>query len=304
MVHIARNSHRDFLKSQTLLRKRRNRRRARLIAVTFLFLFIIILLAWVSNLDQIKIKKIVVVGNVNMSSEEIENVIATLIDPRYLGIVAKRNAFLYPKDEIVRVLFETYPRIASVDIETESMRILNVRIKERERFVDWCGAVECYEVDDRGYIYAKEKLKENPTEVFVIKGNDQNIGPEPIGKFVLASELFKGIVYSRDALLTIKLQPVEVYVRNRDEIIFTLKNGGKILFSDRRSFEESVENLRSALTSNVLTASSSFEYIDTRFGNKVFYKFKNGATTTSVGKNGASTGNGGTSTNSAIINNN
>jgi len=60
---------------------------------------------------------------------------------------------------------------------------------------------------------------------------------------------------------------------------FTSKMGPEIIFKADSNFEKIIENLQSVLSTEPLQSDfknkySSLLYIDLRFGNKVYYKFK------------------------------
>jgi hypothetical protein len=284
-----RSSHKDFLRSQSITRRRKKKKVLKIWIGFFLIIFFVAGIAWLTSLPSLAIKKVVVVGNIHITSAEIQNISNNILDERYMGIFSKRNAFIYPRKHITETLITIYPRIEEVVIDTESLDILNIKIKERSAQAVWCAAVLCYAVDDKGYIFAEvsEGTSVNTTgyatttvdeKHITFRGGDQFVGSEPIGKHIFTEKLFTDIIYAVQEMENIRLAVADVHVFNRDEIVFTLARGGKIIFSDRKPFNVSLENLRSSLNSSVFINPKSsdgyaqFEYIDVRFGNKVFYK--------------------------------
>lgn len=295
-MHSIRSNHKDFLRSQTLTRRRKKRKMIKFWTTIICVCILFALIAWVISLESMAIKKIVVVGNVNITSEEIQHIGDDMLNSKYIGLFSKRNAFLYPKRAIVRTLTETYPRISAVGVDTESFEILNIKIKEREAVSVWCAAVQCYLVDDTGYIFAEyhEDQTKGPLILPVLYGGDQFVGPEPIGKKIFNEKLYDDLRNILVELHRLGLSIKAVHVYSRDEIVFTLVAGGKIIFSDRKPFEVSMEELRSSLKSTVFTSQKSgvsFEYIDVRFGNKVFYKLNKSKEENSLGTSSTSKSN-------------
>lgn len=285
-----RSNHKDFLRSQSITRKRKKRKVVRMWISIVLIVILLTALAWITSLESLAIKKVIVVGNTNITSTEVQNIANEILDKKYLGIFSKRNAFIYPKGQITNTILEVYPRIEDMVVDTESLEILNIKIKERSAVAVWCAAVECYLVDDNGYIFAKSiENTENPVEPsennststvtvataepkIIMRGGDQLVGSEPIGKYIFTKKLYTDIRNTISELEEDKLKVSEVHVFSRDEIVFKLVGNGKLIFSDRKPFEVSLENLRSSLKSEVFVKAKQFEYIDVRFGNKVFYK--------------------------------
>lgn len=274
-----RTSHKDFLRSQSLTRKRRKKKVLKIWLFILSLVVFLIGLAWLFSLQSLAIKKVIVIGNANITSGEIQNITNTILDEKYLGLFSKRNAFIYPKDYITKTLSQTYPRIEDIVLDTESLEILNIKVKERTGSSVWCAAVLCYLVDGQGYIFAESTSSTTSQAHTVLYGGDQFVGPEPIGKHIFTENVYGDILKTIDELEKENLIIKEVHVFSRDEIVFTATNSGKIIFSDRKPFAVSLENLRSSLKSSVFagqkngsSSSSRFEYIDVRFGNKVFYK--------------------------------
>jgi cell division septal protein FtsQ len=274
-----RSTHKDFLRSQSLTRRRRKKKVLKVWLAILSGLVFCICLAWLFSLQSLAVKKVIVIGNTNITSGEIQNITNTILDGKYLGIFSKRNVFIYPKDYITRTLSQTYPRIEDIVLDTESLEILNIKVKERTPSSVWCAAVLCYLVDGQGYIFAESTSSTTSHMHAVLYGGDQFVGPEPIGKHIFTENLYKDILKMIDELEKEKLTIKEVHVFSRDEIVFSVANGGKIIFSDRKPFTVSLENLKTSLKSSVFvgqksgsSSSSRFEYIDVRFGNKVFYK--------------------------------
>lgn len=284
-----RSSHKDFLRSQSITRRRKKKRILKIWVSIVAVLLLIAGLAWLVSLERFAIKKVIVVGNVNITSAEIQNISNDILDGRYLGIFSKRNALIYPKKFIADTVLSLYPRVEEVVVDTESLEILNIKIKERSAEAIWCAAVLCYSVDSNGYIFASvvEEFGTSTTfssstkstrEQIILRGGDQFVGSEPIGKHIFTEKLFTDVISTVEELKNIRLIVSDVHVFSRDEIVFTVQGGGKLIFSDRKPFDVSLENLRSSLNSSVFlnpkkpNEYTQFEYIDVRFGNKVFYK--------------------------------
>lgn len=295
------NSHRDFIRSQSVVKRRKKRRKIQMIVVIVLFVLALFGLSELTKIQSFQISKVVVVGNSNVSSDEIQNVANTYLNTTYLGLFPKTNAFIYPKEKIKQAILSTYPRIADVDLYTESLNILNIKIKERDPAAVWCAAIKCYLVASDSYIYAEvqdvssdSSLESSTSTSFVsvtaisklprMSGSDDVVGPEPIGKYVYTPELFKNLLYSVQEINNMKMRVKDVQVFSRDEIIFNIVQNGKIILADRKPFTQSIDDLKSAFSSPALTSSSSFEYVDTRFGNKVFYKLEKAVGSSSVSK--------------------
>ncbi len=308
-MHQTRGTARDFLRSQSIVKKRRKRRLFRLFVNLIILLILIGGFSWLSWLQKMAIRNVVVVGNSSVQAVELQGHINTILDGKYIGLISKRNAIIYPKKEIFEFILQKYPRIADVNISTDGLHILNIVVEERKPLAGWCGPLDCYFIDQTSYIYDKISGSSNLSTtssstgssdfvstamlgasaiegLIIFHGNDDVVGPTPITKTVFTKEKFEGIMAVAKALESqsdkIKMLPTDVYVKNGESIIFKIKNNGRIIISDKRSFEESLENLKSALSSPIFSKTTQFEYIDVRFSNKVFYRLKGGVEATST----------------------
>ena len=56
------------------------------------------------------------------------------------------------------------------------------------------------------------------------------------------------------------------------KIIVNTKNGFKVFFNEEKDFLEQVDNLTLILNREIKLNINNIEYIDLRFGNKIYYK--------------------------------
>lgn len=238
-------------------------------------------LVWISWLDTFRIKSVVVVGNSSMTNEEVETLASSTLDGAYLGIFSKRNALIYPQDRILASLKQNYPSIRDVRLETEGFGRLNIKIGERTPKAKWCSAIRCYFIDDRAYIYDEENEEGlallGTTTLIEFKGNEENIGSEPVGVHALPEKLFEDLLTLSSELNLMNLPVEEIAVRKGEDIVVKTLSNGRIMFSARHPFQASLSNLQTSLNSHALAGGKQFEYVDVRYGNKVFYKLQGGA---------------------------
>lgn len=282
-MYNLRNSRKDFLRSQNVARKRRKRRLFKISIKIGLSLLLIGVIAWLSWIQKLSIRNVVVVGNSSVEASELQKDINSILDKRYFFIFSKRNAFIYPKKEINKFVVANYPKVDDLVIKTEGLNILNVVIEERKPLALWCGVPDCYFIDKNAYVYEKyEQNEENKDELIKFHGNEEFIGPSPIGKNAFDKKIFEEMFSTSKVMETLGFKVSDILYKEKNSITFDLKDNGRIIFTDKKSFEESLDNLKSALASSVFKPKKTsdmsqnqyvkFEYIDLRYGNKVFYR--------------------------------
>ena len=94
---------------------------------------------------------------------------------------------------------------------------------------------------------------------------------------------FEGILKFKEAVEGMGLNPVAFWLEEKGDANFALSKeltlGSKIIFRTEADFEKIAENLQAAiatepLKSKIKSSFSSLLYIDLRFGNKVYNKFR------------------------------
>lgn len=277
-MYNLRNSRKDFLRSQNVARRRRKRRFIKISIKLAVFLLLIGVLAWLSWIQKFSIRNVVVVGNSSVEASELQKDINSILDRRYFFIFSKRNALIYPKSDISKLVLSKYTRVESVLIKTEGLNILNVLIEERKPLALWCTTPDCFLIDKNAFIYEKYT---NQDSLIRFYGNEESVGPSPIGKYAFDKNIFEEMFSTSKAIETFGFKVSDITYKEKNSITFDLENNGRIILSDKKSFEESLDNLKSALSSSVFKAKTSssssdqyhkFEYIDLRYGNKVFYR--------------------------------
>jgi len=273
--------------------KRQKEKRMVILIKTSLFLFVVlvvfVLSIFISKVDRININKITIKNEgSSITEDEIKNVAEEDIKGNFFGLYPKTNIFLYQKDKIKTDIYNKFNKIKSVDIENISFSEIKITIDERSPHSLWCGfeiksEEKCYFLDETGYIYS-----EAPTfSGNVFFKNYGNIKKEnPIGSIFLGSEKFKEISFFIKSMKDINLVPFSFFAKENDDFEIYLEDsslkynfsGGKIIFNKNDNLGEIFDNLKTILKENALTKEFDYavqlDYIDLRFGSKIFYKFK------------------------------
>ena len=286
---------RDALNSprlSELKKRRRNVLRNKIIIFTFLVLVILIGLSFLSRWEKFKIKNIEVVGNKVIDAKDIENVAREELSGNYFWLFPKTDFLIYPKDTIKKELVDKFKRFKSVSLKLTDAKTLQVSVTEREGKYLWCGDtlpvsnntndLKCFFLDSTGYIFDQAPYFSGNI-YFKFYGTVDDIN-NPIGTSFLPSN-FENIIYFKQSLDDMQLKPSLFYLEDGGDgdIYLVSKNilteDPKIIFKLDSDFEKIVENLQVAINADPLMTElknkyDSLLYIDLRFGNKVYYKFK------------------------------
>ncbi len=252
--------------------------------------------SWVSYLPQFNVSSISVSGAEDIKEEVIKRSIETMLDDGSYHILSRRNIFLYPRARLEKTLADSFPLIKSVHIARSSLLATDivVTIEEREAFARWCPPrlagssgeagrdddTHCYLMDDSGFIYAPvgantgtSTPQANPSERYIFRG-DIDPSSEPIGQWFVQAHL-PGLLSLLKFLGQAGFTALSAEVENEQDILVRLQEGFLLKASFGADAGTLVKNLELVLSSDVLKGKTEqLEYVDLRFGNRVYYKLK------------------------------
>ncbi|MBU3968605.1 hypothetical protein KJ991_00075 [Patescibacteria group bacterium] len=268
---------------------RRKKFLVKIFLVFFVLLVIFILSIFVSRISDINITNIIIKNEGSVVTEkEILTIINNNINGKYLGLYPKTNIFIYGKKKIEADIYNKFKRIKNIDIKRVGFNGISITIKERSPAGLWCGKKinideKCYFLDEDGYIYTEAPIFSGSV-FFRNYGNIEGI--KQIGVNFLDSKRFKEISFFIKSIKDVNLNPVSFFAGdNGDYEIYLGDNsknynfyGGKIIFNKDDNLGEVFDNLTAILNEKILIKgfgdNVQLDYIDLRFGRKVFYKLK------------------------------
>ncbi len=250
-------------------------------AIVFSFA-LFVMLGLVSQWQNIRIKEIAVSGNTTVSEEDVRNYIEQQIDGSYVRIFSRANVFLFQPRVIEEDMRAAFKKIKNVEISRDGLQSIVVRISERKPLYVWCDerAEEtdaCYFLDINGYAFAPAPYFSGDVYFEFHKSFGES-GASPIGTYIFPEAEFKPLISFRNALREADLFVRSFEMTEADDYAFVLAEGTKIFFHPRQDFDILVHNLTATFGTEQFTqkrkAGFFLEYIDLRFENKVYYRFR------------------------------
>lgn len=263
------------LNSPEFYRRRARRRRIWSILISLCFLIAISLLVYASRLEQFLISEVVISQGDIVASETLSSSIQKKLSEKYLWLVPKANAFIFPRSSIEEGLYKEFPRLESVALNLEGFRTLSVEVKERKPSAIYCaGDSECFFLDKDGLIFAYAPSFTDGV-YFVYSSNE--VIENPLGKNFLPTEEFERLSKFVKSLETIGIVSTELGITTYGYEL-TLVAGGKILWNKDSSPNLIYANLEAFLNNSAIKSEPNFlgriSQLDLRTENKVFYRFK------------------------------
>jgi hypothetical protein len=198
---------------------------------------------------------------------------------RYWGLFPRDNIFLYPKGELRALLMARHPGFGSVTLSGEGFSGVRLDVVERAPKALWCGEsaqapAPCLTLDESGAAYALAPDFSGSIYMRYAGGLPQG----PLPRQFLAPDRFRALsaladeVARRLSSTTITL----VSVLDGTEARVDTASGFIVSFSLDDSGADVLERLDLALSSQPFRehALSDFEYLDLRFGDKLYYKLR------------------------------
>jgi cell division septal protein FtsQ len=260
---------------------RARRRRARLmigVGVAVVLCGAVFGLSAATYHPRLTITDIDVRGAEGTKPDDIRAVVEGTVSTSTPQFFSSANIFLYPQEEIERMIANAFPRIKHVSVGRESLlsQAVVVTIQERQPFARWCAMSEgaCYALDSSGFIFAPSLEKNGFRTSYTFKGG---ILGDPIGKKYMSGN-FSGVVSLLDKLGEEGYPAYTITAENEHDFSIRLTDGVLLRASYGVELEEFVRNLELVLASDALQGKRrTIEYIDLRFGNRVYYKMKGSA---------------------------
>lgn len=268
------------LKTPQLARRRRRMFFLKVAGVFVLCLLFVGGVVYLLNREEVLFERVVVSGAEVLDARELETFAAGHLEGKYLFTIPRSNIFLYPKYTIAANVFENYKRLKDVEVERENWRTLRVSVVEREPHTQWCGenrlegvVPECYFLDEDGYIYALAPTFSD--DVYFHFYGPLGSG-EPIGQFFLERSEYRSLSLFLSTLREDDIAVQDLAVRDEMDYELYLKGDVQVIFGRKQDLGRVYENLKSVLLSEAFkdVELHTLQYIDLRFGNKVYYKFR------------------------------
>lgn len=250
---------------------------AKLALLVFLVGATIFGFAYLARLDSFQIRDVIVQGAEVVDTGEITAAIEKYLSGTYLFLFPKANIFLYPRGHLEATVLESFMRLKTAEVSFQNLHTIKLSVTERSPEALWCGenrlggdaTPACYFLDREGYIYTE-------APVFIGSVYLRFYGPlaqgDPLGQVFLPAESFANLMKFLKVVAEKGFSPVELALLDTDVELF-LGDGTKILFDRAHDLSRVLDNLLSALSAQEFKdrKNLNLEYIDLRFGNKVYY---------------------------------
>lgn len=224
-----------------------------------------------TRIESLQITQVEVVGGYTIPHKEIEDTVQQVLVGEYFKLVPRTFRATYPKKAILENI-RNIPRVKNVQIEIIDTQKVVVAFEEYRPHALWCADVfteECFFLDEFGYAFT---IAPTLTGSAFIRYVASEIIPE-VGEQAFENNFIKTSQEFSDKLAN-ELDLYVTYIEKTGDldVLYTVSGGGVLKLSQTMTLDQSFNNLRSILGSEdfVHLQNGKFQYIDLRFGDKIF----------------------------------
>lgn len=260
---------------ESRLKARRRKRRTRVLAVFAALVFVLAAgFVGLVHIPGLYIADIQISGAQTLASSTVRDFVDARLKGNYGFVLPKRNILLYPKQEIMRDLMVSHPVLSSADVHLVDLHTIAVNLVERQPKALWCEGSQCYFMDENGVVYGEAPIFSEPIYLSYFGP----AGTSTLPRQYLSPERFQSLSALVDAVADkfADERVAGISVDANNDATMSFASGFHLLFSLNDQGGDIFDRLMLAMKSDPLSAHplADFEYLDLRFGDKLYYKLK------------------------------
>lgn len=269
---------------KTYRQKRQHRRRRTRRGLLFFILIIAlaVLFLYLIRLPATRIERVEVTGLKTLDRGDVESFARAYLNGSY-ALLIPRSSILFAKTDLLgEKLAAEFPQIGTITIEKKFLKGLRISIQERDFFGIFCPTSnnvgpetppKCAFIDALGLAYEQAPRSSGSLLVKIYK----DVPEVSLGTAVLDASLMKEMQSLKDELeqkTGLEITSYHLFSRVPREIRVQTTEGFELWFDRSKNIGESLKVLKTVLEQEIKDRRPQLSYVDLRFGNKVFYKFK------------------------------
>ena len=261
------------------LRKKRRKRLVRYGAVFLIFVLLIALASYIAHRPSVRISQVELSGGILVTQDDLAPKALSFVQGSYVWLFPKNNVLWYPHKALEKYLRETFQRIDTIDIHLKDFHTLAIDITERKPVAMWCDDADeeqCYFMDQNSTIFSPAPIFSGDAyfKYYGLLASTSPIGREYIASSTVFSDIFNFIAETK----TLGLRPQYLVAKDEGQFSLVVSGGGEIYFDVKEPLSVALQNLEALLRTSAFATTTDgdlpIQYIDLRYGNKLFYKLR------------------------------
>ncbi len=275
-------------------RLRARKRKRRLLfggSIFFVSVFVVGGSVWLAHASFLRIITVAISGTATVPPGAIQSAVEQDIAGAYVWVYPKNNILLYPKSTIQSHLLTQFPTLKTADVHLENLHTVAVAVLERQPTALWCPATDstgspqagsgqvvtspaCFLLDENGLAYAV--APDYSGDAYVKYSGTE--APDALPWQYLTLQTFHSLAALVDAVAKKggDARVSEVLSDANSDVHVKFENGFELLFALDDDTGQIFERFSLALGAAPFTVHplGDLEYLDLRFGDKLYYKLK------------------------------
>lgn len=225
---------------------------------------------YLTQADFLKIKEVVVVGNERVNKDRLTALTFDLISGRRFKILPNNNLLFINEEDLSTNVLDAIKEIETLKIKVSWKGVITLTVIERLPKLVWCseGDLDCYLVSADGFAFASTIWGESDHLVLESERQyslyNQVATTKEVGSYLSLQEILARVSIKLDRVrvestqkIALKTSIGEIFLNPSDDLLLAVQNALLL-----------IEEVRAK------NPVARFEYVDARFGNKVFYKLR------------------------------
>lgn len=272
--------------------KRKKMIRMRVLFGIILFIILFTSSSYIFNRYRFQIHSIEVSGEQAVDENTVKQIVQEKISGKYLFLFKKSNKLFFPRVAIKKQIQSEIPRIDTINIKSLN-EVLTISITERSGEYLYCaeGLTEgekilndtCYFMDNTSFVFSKAPYFSDNVyfKIYAYVNEPDNV----LGKKVFEDKYLERIIIFKNNLEKIGIVPIAINVTEEGNDFLTLESRGgvnapRILIKRADNLENAFSDLFTfmqdeKINKEINSKYKNLDYINLRFGNKIYYKFRN-----------------------------
>lgn len=264
----------DVLRHSAVYKKRRKVRVIKTYIIIFVIIVALVAFLLLFRMPFLSISEIQVKGLQSASTQAVIDEANLKIHGNYALVIPKKNIFFYPKDEIKNELLNKFSTFKDVEVETVDANKLEISIIERNAGLIVCKNsqsikdktfIDCFFADSNSIAFQNVSGEPDKSLIRFVSESVQ------FGSSTISNSTIEKMYVVLDKLNAVGLSIDYITLVDRNSLeINTVENGRLIL---PIPIDEKVMSiLNTTIKAKPVATKEKFEYIDMRFGSKIFFK--------------------------------
>jgi len=221
-----------------------------------------------------RIKKISIEGNTTVATEDLLAEVSNYLNAKYFKIIPNDNILILSKEKVIGDLLKKFSRLKDTSLNKNFPDTLSIIVKERNKEALFCPEKDkCFFLDGNGLAFEQAPNFSPGVYLTFFDERGSSTPAWESNSQVLPQEQFKNLINFKNLISGDNIKILEIILKKENIYQLQTNEGWYILLNDQNNAQITYQNLKLALD-QIKDKRKNLDYIDLRFGNKVFYKFR------------------------------